>query len=167
MGRNNNHMKQMSEIPKNNRHSDKIISEIELNDAEDYVMSGESAMDNPAAKGLDLISVNTPRDYTGSGQQNKTRIEEGKRSTMIGINLFNARKPDVGKEKKVNFDNSDSSDGKIGKHKRHYTGNFQSQYRKKQFIENPGSDDEFSRQAEDDEFFDYKAQTEKSDAMSE
>jgi hypothetical protein len=67
----------------------------------------------------------------------------------------------------VIFDNSDSSDGKVGKHKRHYVGNFQSQYRKKQFIENPGSDDDFSRQAEDDEFFDYKSQTERSEPMSE
>jgi hypothetical protein len=76
---------------------------------------------------------------------------------MIGVNLF-GRKADARKHgKKVNFDNDCSSDGHVdNRRKSHYTGNFQSQYRKMQFIENPGSEDDLSRQAEDDEFFDYR-----------
>ena len=123
MGR-NAHVKHLSEIPKNNRQSDKIVSEIELNEVEEFIMSGSGDELNRATR-LEYNDVNTPRmDYTGSGQQNETRIDVVKRSTMIGVNLF-GHKADVDKkDKKVNFDNSESSDDKVDKHKRHYIGNF-------------------------------------------
>ena len=89
-------------------------------------------------------------------------MEIAKRSTMLGVNLFGSKKAKKMEpaEKKVNFE-SGSDDEKLSKRERknHYKGNFQSQYRKKQFIENPGSDDE--QQAEDDEFFDYNTNSER------
>lgn len=57
----NTHFKQLSEIPKTNRQSDKIISEIELNDAEEFVMSDPDR--NP---------ITSPKD----GERNTREHEE-------------------------------------------------------------------------------------------
>ena len=72
-------------------------------------------------------------------------MEAPKRNTMLGVNLFGSKKvKKIEAEKKVNFE-SGSDDEKPSTTrgtKHHYMGNFQSEYRKKQFIENPDSDEE-------------------------
>ena len=104
---------------------------------EEYVLSAES----PANRNI----VSSPQaDYTGTGNQNDTRMEAVKRSTMLGVNLFGSKKvKKVDHEKKVNFESgSDGDRPSNNKRKQHYHGNFQSQYRKKQFVESPASDSE-------------------------
>lgn len=88
---------------------------------EDYVMSAAS----PAGKENPLSS---PRaDYTGTGNNNDTRMEQAKRSTMLGVNLFGSKKAKkVDMEKKVNFerDSDQDNDKPSSKRTQHYFGNF-------------------------------------------
>lgn len=103
---------------------------------EEYVLSAES----PANRNM----VSSPQaDYTGTGNQNDTRMEAVKRSTMLGVNLFGSKKvKKVDAEKKVNFESGSDVDRPSHTKKKHYHGNFQSQYRRKQFVESPASDSE-------------------------
>jgi hypothetical protein len=141
----------LSEIPKNN--NENVISEVELADAEEFVMSDQIPSKNHKSE-----PKSGAMDFTGVGNANNETVlgdkKERPKNSMKGVNLFGREK---GPEKKVGFE--EDSDSKGGEKKRHYLGAYQSQYRKQQFIEDPGSDDD-SRHAEDDEFFDHLTNSE-------
>ena len=127
-------MKTLSEIPKQ-RNSDKLISEIELNDAENFVLSGTGSGEKNGPGKIKIEDLpDTPKlEYTGTGEANETKIENVKRSTMLGVNLF-GRKSNVDhlkpspKGKKVNFAVDDFETGggntKAQPSKKFYTGSY-------------------------------------------
>ena len=56
--------------------------------------------------------VTSPQaDYTGTGNQNDTRMEVAKRSTMLGVNLFGSKKvKKADPDRKVNFESGSDGD---------------------------------------------------------